>query len=242
MEQNNNTGQGIYAPNAGWTFGADTPKNFDSHVERSIPYYHEGHELVAQVSDFFIKPDSIAYEIGSSTGALTLHLAKRHASTVKWIGIEEESGMVEQANKKLNENLEKNKNVCFLTENICFSLLEKSDFIVSFYTLQFIAPRFRQEVLNKIYQALNWGGGFILFEKVRGPDARFQDIFSSLYTEFKLKQGFKSEEIIAKSRSLKGILEPFSTQGNQDLLKRAGFSDISTIFKFLCFEGFLCIK
>ena len=50
------------------------------------------------------------------------------------------------------------------------------------------------------------------------------------------------DEIIAKAKSLKGVLEPFSTQGNLDLLKRAGFVDIITIFKYLCFEGFLAIK
>jgi len=27
-----------------------------------------------------------------------------------------------------------------------------------------------------------------------------------------------------------------------DLLKRAGFSDIMTIMKYVCFEGFLAIK
>ena len=50
------------------------------------------------------------------------------------------------------------------------------------------------------------------------------------------------DNIIAKSRSLKRILEPFSTQGNIDLLKRAGFKDYITIAKYLCFEGFLAIK
>ena len=35
--------------------------------------------------------------------------------------------------------------------------------------------------------------------------------------------------IISKGRSLKGILEPFSTKGNLDLLRRAGFKDINSI-------------
>ena len=45
-----------------------------------------------------------------------------------------------------------------------------------------------------------------------------------------------------KTRSLKGILEPFSTQGNIDMMKRAGFVDITTVQKSLCFEGFFAIK
>ena len=43
--------------------------------------------------------------------------------------------------------------------------------------MQFINPKFRQIYLNKIYNSLNWGGAFS-FEKIRGNDARFQDMFN----------------------------------------------------------------
>lgn len=114
--------------------------------------------------------------------------------------------------------------------------------VISFYTMQFIPPRSRQLVFQKIYDSLEWGGAFILFEKVRAPDARFQDIAMQIYHEFKLDQNFTEEEILGKQRSLKGVLEPFSTQGNLDLLKRSGFKDVMTVMKWVCFEGFLAIK
>ena len=120
--------------------------------------------------------------------------------------------------------------------------LEKSDLIVSYYTIQFIHPKLRQELINKIYESLNWGGAFILYEKVRANDARFQDIISNLYMEYKLDKGYTAEEIIGKAKSLKGVLEPFSTQGNIDMLKRAGFVDILSVQKYMNFEGFLAIK
>jgi len=65
---------------------------------------------------------------------------------------------------------------------------------------------------------------------------------TSLYTDYKLERGYSPTEIINKSRSLKGVLEPFSTAGNIDLLKRAGFKDIMPVMKYLCFEGFVAIK
>ena len=65
---------------------------------------------------------------------------------------------------------------------------------------------------------------------------------TQLYNDFKFRNGFTGEEIVEKSRSLKGVLEPFSTQGNLDLLARSGFVDVTTIQKYLCFEGFLAIK
>ena len=77
---------------------------------------------------------------------------------------------------------------------------------------------------------------------MRGADARFQDILTSLYTDYKIEQGYSPDEIIYKSKSLKGRLEPFSTQGNLDMFARAGFKDVTTVFKYLCFEGFLAIK
>ena len=130
----------------------------------------------------------------------------------------------------------------FVNDDLVTCSLEKSTMIVSYYTMQFINPRDRQNVFNKVYEALEWGGAFVLFEKVRAPDARFQDIMAQLYIDFKFDQGFDDVEILGKQRSLKGVLEPFSTQGNLDLLKRAGFTDMMTIMKSVSFEGFLAIK
>jgi len=81
-----------------------------------------------------------------------------------------------------------------------------------------------------------------MFEKVRACDARFQDIMTSLYSDYKLEKGYSAEQIIAKTRSLKGVLEPFSTSGNEELLKRSGFVDYMSVMKYTCFEGFIAIK
>ena len=78
--------------------------------------------------------------------------------------------------------------------------------------------------------------------RVRGSDARFQDTFAALYNDYKMDQGYSPEEIVHKARSLRGVLEPFSMQGNLDLLSRAGFVDIETIFAYVPFAGLLAIK
>ncbi len=119
---------------------------------------------------------------------------------------------------------------------------EKSDLVIAYYTIQFVSPKNRQILFDRLYRALNWGGGLLLFEKVRSQDARFQDMMSALYVEYKFNEGYSSDQILAKARSLKGVLEPFSTQGNLDLMTRSGFIDITTIMKYICFEGFLAIK
>lgn len=233
------TGDNIQAKNAGWTFGGDVCDKFDDHVLKSVPLYNEGHDLVLKVSDFFINDDSVCYEIGCSTGKLIHELAQRHEhKKARFIGIDIEEAMVNKA----KERCKGDKSVAFKRSDILEVEFEKSDLIVAYYTIQFVKPKNRQLILDRIYQALNWGGALVLFEKVRAPDARFQDMMTTIYTDFKIDQGYTSEEIIGKSRSLKGVLEPFSTHGNHDLLTRAGFVDIMTTMKYVSFEGFLAIK
>ena len=60
---------------------------------------------------------------------------------------------------------------------------------------------------------MNYGGAFI-FEKTRGSDARFQDIFTQLYNDFKSENGFSEKEILNKSLSIRGFLEPFTEKEN----------------------------
>ena len=146
--------------------------------------------------------------------------------------------MIELARSKYLDN----PNVEFVVDSIENIEIEPSDLIVSYYTMQFISPKYRQIIINKIYKSLNWGGAFFIFEKVRAPDARFQDIFTETYADYKLDQGYDPLEIFMKTRSLKGVLEPFSSQGNVDLIKRAGFVDYVTVMKYINFEGVMCIK
>ena len=238
MKKKNKVGQNISARNSSWTFGGKVSKDFDNHIDKSVPLYKWTHELGLNFSDFFIKDKSMVYDLGCSTGTFVKKLSQRHSNKNFFIkGFDVEKNMVKTAKK--NNSKIKNKILCADINKIKF---QKIDFITSYYTLQFVNPSKRQEIFDKIFKGLNWGGGFLFFEKVRAPDARFQDMMSLMYNEFKLENNFNADEIIAKSRSLKGVMEPFSSNANRDLCKRAGFRDIITVFKFICFEGFLAIK
>jgi tRNA (cmo5U34)-methyltransferase len=232
-------GDDLAAGNGRWTFGGRVSETFDAHVARSVPLYDIGHDLVAKLSDFFLAPGSTGYELGCSTGTLTELIATRNADrNIRVVGVDVVREMTDRARARCAHLPQ----VEIVTEDIIDVELEPCDLVVSYYTLQFIRPKHRQMVFDRIYEALNWGGAFIMFEKVRGADARFQDIASALYTDYKLDQGYGPEEIVGKARSLKGVLEPFSTQGNLDLFARAGFVDVTTVMKYVCFEGFLAIK
>lgn len=238
MKINKLVGNKIKVKEASWNFKGNVPKNFDLHVSRSVPLYFQTHDIGLKLSDFFVQEKSKVIDIGCSTGTFVNKLFLRHKDKkIQISGFDIEKDMINFA-KKIN----KNKLIKLKNSDILKVKIKDCDFITSYYSIQFIHPSKRQYLINKIYKGLRWGGGFLFFEKVRANDARFQDMMTLLYNDMKLENNFSAEEIILKSKSLKGVMEPFSTLANFELLKRAGFKDIISVFKFLCFQGFLAIK
>ena len=84
---------------------------------------------------------------------------KNSGKKLNLIGIDNSKPMISLAKKY--------KNITFKHKNLeKFSFL-KCDLIFSLYTIQFLKPEYRQDLLNKIYNSLNWGGAFVFFEKIR---------------------------------------------------------------------------
>ena len=238
-EPQRTVGEGIAAENARWSFDGISGA-FDDHVRRSVPLYEEGHELACRLSDYFVSAGSVVYDIGTSTGVLARKLADWNDGkpNLRVVGIDPVASMVEHA-QRAHGRRDDLKFVC--ADALAFDY-EKASLFTSYYTVQFVHPQVRQALVDRIYERLHWGGALILFEKVRAPDARFQDYMSQVYTDFKLRNGYDEKEIVGKTRSLKGVLEPFSTNGNIEMLQRAGFKDVMTVQKRVCFEGFLAVK
>ena len=225
----------IIKKNSNWNFKGNVYKYFDKHIKKSIPFYSEAQNLYAQYTDFFLQDKSKIIDLGSSTGVFLDKVYNRHKLNQKklsFIGIDNTKEMISFCKKKYKSK----KKLKFLHKDIEKINMKSSCIISSFYTIQFISPKKRQKIINKIYKSLNWGGAFFFLDKEVCESIGFSD------NEFKISEGFSADQIIAKSNSLKGVLEPFSTAGNQSLLKRAGFKDIMTVFKYGCFEGFLAIK
>lgn len=235
----NNAGDNIITSKSNWSFGGDVPKTFDQHIKKSVPLYDLVHDLCLKYSEFFIRDGTNVYDIGSSTGTLIDKICKRNnQKKFEITGIDTQINMI----KKAQEINKSNINANFIHGDIQQLNLIKSSLFFSLFTMQFIHPSERQKVYDIVYKNLEWGGGFIFFEKVRGPDARFQDMLNTIYSEYKLEAGYNETEILNKTLSLKGIMEPFTSEANIEFCARAGFKDIMVIFRFLCFEGYLAIK
>ena len=199
---------------------------------------HPPAELAALVAAEILTPGATVLDVGCGSGSETLFLAQ---CGFRAIGVDRSSEalrIARQRSEKAALAVEWRRGDAFdlpLMDNSVDGVIDRGCF-------HLIPPRDRQPLFDKIYQSLNWGGAFVLFEKVRGPDARFQDILTSLYNDFKVRQGFSPDEIISKTASLKGVLEPFTTAGNFGLLERAGFVDVMPVMKYMSFEGYLAIK
>ncbi len=229
-------GDGIATPAGSWTFGGEVPAAFDSHVARSVPAYAEGQELIADIADQLVPPGGRVYDLGCSTGALTAQLASRLAPRrVEVVGVDREPGMVARAELRCVEMPQ----VRFATSSLEELAFEPADMIVSYYTLQFVAPRERGRIVARIREALTPGGTFVLFEKVLASSPRNQATAEGAYADWKRRQGFGDEEIAAKARSIRGVLQPLSPEENDAMLRDAGFTEVMRVFRWVLFEGLI---
>ena len=84
-----------------WKFNEKVSRNFDKHVEKSVPMYKASHEIILGCSDFFLRNGSICYDLGSSTGTLISKLNTRHSDKkIKFYGLDNSEAMIKIAKKK----------------------------------------------------------------------------------------------------------------------------------------------
>jgi tRNA (cmo5U34)-methyltransferase len=223
-----------------WKFDSKVVPIFDEHVRQSVPLYEEMHRLLVDISYWFIEDNTNVYDIGTSTGETLVNLSETHKNKIiNYVGVDTSPEMVEKARKRLDSN---NISISVTDSTDSNFIITNASFVTSVLTAMFIPQRKRQGLINKIYDGLNKGGGFILIEKIVGNNARFDEMWIELYHDLKLRNGLNQEEVMAKSRSIRGILRPYTVNENIHMLQEAGFKDIDMFFKWNNFAGFLAIK
>lgn len=233
-----NIDNGINIDNSNWKFNKEVVDVFDSHVRKSVPMYDDFHKTIIDISEWFVEEGSNIYDIGTSRGEALRNIAKHHKSKqLNCIGIDESKDMIDKAR-------EDSDGIMFINADVTSNdvSLNNASFITSILTMQFISQRKRKNLIKKIYDGLNDGGGFILVEKVIGNNARFDEMFIELYHDFKLEKGLSTEEVFAKSRAIRGAMKPNTNKENINILEEVGFKDVDIFFKWCNFVGYVCIK
>ncbi|HWO40219.1 MAG TPA: methyltransferase domain-containing protein [Candidatus Eisenbacteria bacterium] len=223
-----------------WRFDKNVAQAFDTHVEKSVPFYLEIQRMVVEISEYFLRDHSVAYDLGCSTGTTIELLANSHAGKkdIQFFGFDVSKFMIKEARKKVSR-----PNVRFFHKDIArIDFSPPADFVTSLFTMQFLTLAERRKLLTRINLGLVEGGGLLITEKVSAEHSCFEDIWTELYWDFKRRQGFTPEQVLEKASSIRGVLKPLTTGENLELLRQTGFSRTDVFFKWYNWVGLLALK
>lgn len=212
---------------------------FDDMVTRSVPYYLQNQELIFSILSAILPKNAKVLDLGCSTANTLLALSKR--DDLELFGLDNSDEMLKRAKIKADDLGVK---INFYNQNIedILSLNESFDAIICSYTLHFIRPLLRQELLNKIYKKLNKNGVFILCEKLLYDNKVLQKNIIDIYENYKENQGYSRYEIAQKRAALENVLIPFTYDENVNILKNANFKQIDCFFRWANFCSFIAFK
>jgi tRNA (cmo5U34)-methyltransferase len=224
-------------------FNHDVAEVFDDMVSRSVPFYDEIHRIILDLIDRNYDGGAI-YDLGCSTGTtisiIDKHFKKKGQSSPDYIGIDNSAPMLEKCLEKIKKNKIQNVDLqCLDINDVAF---RKSGMVVMNYTLQFIKPTKRAELLKKVYKSLDKGGMFILSEKIKSSGHTINDLLIELYYDFKRRNGYSELEISQKREALENVLIPLTPEKQMEQLKKAGFKKVEMIFRWYNFACYLGVK
>ena len=215
---------------------------FDDMLDRSVPFYKQVIEMIAEILARSLRAGDTVYDLGCSTGttliALAAKLKKEH---LKFIGIDNSRAMLHKAIRKA-EMFSMADRIEFQEMDITRTDLSGAGGVTLNYTLQFIDPSIRGQFLKTVYNGLRNNGVLILSEKIVTRDTYFDQQFLDSYHQFKRRKGYSELEIANKREALENILIPLTVQENCDLLQQAGFSKIEPFFQWFNFVSILACK
>jgi tRNA (cmo5U34)-methyltransferase len=219
-------------------FDEEVAAVFDDMLSRSVPFYEQSQEMTKFFALKALDNGGIMYDLGCSTASLLISIAKQ-LSNARLVGLDNSDAMLEQARKKAHAF---NVDIELLNADILEYDYEQADVFVSNYTLQFIRPLVREELVKKIADALKKDGVFIFSEKVISHHPKLNKDLIEHYYDFKKKQGYSEFEISQKREALENVLVPYSEDENIKMAKNAGFSHCEVVFRWANFATFIAIK
>ncbi|MCV3501508.1 carboxy-S-adenosyl-L-methionine synthase CmoA, partial [Campylobacter lari] len=204
---------------------------FDDMVSRSVPFYTQNLKLIVELIDHFAPQNAKICDLGCSTASLLLALYEKRKDFLL-SGVDEANAMLEIAKNKCQAF---GARVEFYQKNLDDFDFFANDVFIATYTLQFIRPPKRQELVDKIYQNLNENGMFVFSEKILYEDVKIAKKMIQIYEQYKLEQGYSKLEISTKREALENVLIPYTQNENITMLKKAGFSKVESVFKWVNF-------
>ncbi len=222
--------------NKKFEFNQEVASVFDDMLARSIPYYNENLKLCV---DFIAlnAPNGRIYDLGCSTGNMLLALRDKVKGEL--IGLDTSEAMIANARLKAKAY---GADISFVQGDCMQSVFLDSSAFIANYTLQFIRPIHRLELITRIYNALEKGGVLLLSEKMTSTDSSLDKQMIEYYHHYKSQNGYTKSEIATKREALENVLVPYSLEENITLLRKGGFQSIEVLFKWVNFGTLIAKK
>lgn len=230
-----------HRPLGGWVFDDEVTRVFDDMLRRSIPAYEHMRAICFDIGKRIVQPNTDILDIGCSRGDALVPFVNAFRHQNRLIGIDVSPPMIRAAQERFDQEIQADQVAIWNWDvnqgipNLYLSLT------LCVLTLQFIPPEHRIHVLRSVRQHTIDGGGIILVEKVIGSSADIDAILVNAYYDMKHQAGYEWSDIERKRLSLQGVLMPFEASWNQELLQKAGFTQVDVIWRTLNFCGWLAL-
>lgn len=227
---------------ADFSFDAQVADVFNDMIERSVPGYRSIITMIETLTEHYAQPGSNLYDLGCSLGASTLSMARGvKAEGCRIIAIDSSAAMVERCRASAAE-----RHTCagvrFLEGDIRAIEIENASVVVLNFTLQFIPPNERRDLLRKIYSGMRPGGVLILSEKVVFEDPHLDALLRDIHLDFKRAHGYSDLEISQKRSALETVLIPETIPVHRERLMDVGFTAVDVWFQCFNFMSMLAVK
>lgn len=228
-----------------FVFNEKVVEVFDDMLTRSVPFYLEQQNLIGQIAKQFWVPGTGITDMGSSLGTTLLNIAKEIPEAQCLRGYDNSVPMLERARAIVSEKSESHRikfEMADLNGDLANIDFRNTSVVTICWTLQFIRPLKRDQLIRKIYESMIDGGVLIVTEKVLTNDSNMNRFFIDFYYEYKRRNGYSEEEIMNKREALENVLIPYRFDENFELFRRNGFEIVETFFQWYNFAGFMCVK
>lgn len=228
-----------------FNFGETTAEVFDDMLDRSIPMYRELQRMLKEIAAEFAENGTCVYDLGCSTGITLESLRDGISAAGKnayLIGVDYSQPMLDLAQERFARLPDTERPQLIHADLNRGCVIENASVVVLNLTLQFIRPLYRDTLIKRIADGLNDKGCLILVEKVLSDDSLLNRAFIKFYYDMKRRNGYSDTEIAQKREALENVLVPYRMAENTELLKRNGFAEVDTFFKWYNFAGILAVK
>jgi len=230
---------------ADFVFDKNVVSVFDDMIRRSVPGYASVIAMTKVFGERYGQSDSNCYDLGCSLGAGTLALRrgieKQGISGCRIIAVDNSKAMIQRCIEIVNSDVN-SVPVDVLFSDIWDVELKKASVIVMNFTLQFIDPQRRPEMIQRIYDALVPGGVLLLSEKIIFEDNPENDFQVDMHHHFKSLAGYSDMEISQKRKALENVMILDSLDTHYNRLAQAGFEKYYLWFRCFNFVSMAAFK